>query len=319
MSNRFHDFTENFYALKNNNPWSYGCFHSMAALIYALKNKTYDKETFLTVKKEFQTQIGWTALFNASTDDLLFALLSTNNEKGPALMATLTDQSKSLKNTMKFPSAQIHYCLYQLSRFNEADRIMILKRTKETYDQIKRNHPVISSPNDLPLYVSLLIKMQNTADAVSTIERIYNELVAQGFKKSNGLLSASISLSELPYSPSTIGERGKSILGTLKSMKLPISTDIYLFLPILMQREVHSTLTFEKLNDTFKEIKETKSVKWLSKAEKFLIATSLNMMDLNRQGQDSDNTMDIYNVTETILFVYYFKIVQMTNAAVATS
>lgn len=316
MSNQLQTFFDNYFEVKSQAKWSYGSFHAMTALTYTLKHKTFDKEGFKAVKKTFNKEVGWSSTLNAYNDDFLFVLLALKNERGSQAIVELVEQYKRLKVVQKFPVAQAYYCLYLLATKTEAQVQKILAESKLTHDMLKQRHPFLNNANDLP-FITQLCQLSNTdaTQRVSRIEEIYNHLIKLGLSQSNGLLSACVNLSSMVINTNEVGERVLFLKDQFKQLKLPFKAEMYELIPLVLIKDKVEPIDLDHIKIAYEEINHMRSVKWLSKKEKMLIAISIVLSDskqLNPYEQTSD---ELFSLIERHQIVHYLKVTQMNNAA----
>lgn len=249
-------------------------------------------------------------------DDFLFALLAQKNELGSLAIIELIGRYKRMKTVLKFPVAQVYYCLYLLTSHTEEEAQRILADAKNIHDALKQRHPFISNANDLPFITHLCLNSNNEPNLwISRIEEIYNHLVKLGFTQCNGLLAASINLSNMEYTPKEVGERLLALKDQMKQLKLPFKADIYELFPLVLLQDKMKSYDLDRVKMAYDEVSRKRSVKWLSKKERLLIAINMLWLDFNQLNSYDQPSDALFCLMERHQIVHYLKVTQMNNAA----
>ncbi|WP_163969445.1 DUF4003 family protein [Oceanobacillus halotolerans] len=267
------------------------------ASIYTMHQKQLDVGKLIAIADKLKQKA---SLFSAMRSHSRFttaAFLDVHFDQPEEAVDSLFDIYHAFKQ-VKFKSGTYTYIAASIVLTNKQvkDPSNIIEKAKTIYDGMKQEHGFLTSTNDYPLAV--LLAYEDRDDLMEHIERFYERLSQDQFKKGNELqfLSHILSLSQ-DESHDTLVNRSISMYEEFKkagikpkSMYYPVFGMLSLLPP--------DTVDMQKIHSMYQELNKQKDLKW-QKDMNVMMAVCLYVQD------QMDHTglaeASIYTTLETMM------------------
>lgn len=189
----------------------------------------------------------------------------------------------------------------------ESYRQELVEKSKEVYDEMKKNHPWLTGGDDYPL----AILIAHSGKDMERIESIYDALNQNGLKKGNNLQSLAniIALSE--EEERTIVDKVIDIADYCKKEGFRVNQTMYPGIG-LMALVSEKAEYMQQVIDATKELKSIKKYKWLDKNLLFMFAVNL-------VSEDIKNELSSKTISETMLNITVEQLVMAQTAVIVAA
>lgn len=262
---------ENFLTLKKSFAWEYDMVKRLLAQVYAERDKPLDIDKILEMKDYIKQNTGMFSNFRGLSTVMLAGLLCLEDNPRAAFDRMVRDQNVMKAVGFK-SSVYMSTALYALAGVCEEENTQgHAKRAMEIYQEMKKNHPFLTSGDDYALAILLV----NSEHDIDILERYYKGLNALGFRKSNGLQLLSHILAFGNGDVDAMCKKCKHALDLLKENKLSITADYYpaIGLACLLNENIDSIM--EQIIEVAQYLKKQKGYKWIAKGMLVMTATSI--------------------------------------------
>ena len=274
---------------------------SFVSLEYACSGRHLDIPRLKTIERMINQLTSWFSPYRGNYRLLFGTLLDVHYPEPDYAFKKLLEHHKILKScgfkeTMYFPVTNyaLLACL-PLDAPEEQVRALALK-AKSVYEEMRRNHPWLTSSDDYPL--AMLIAAQD--GSIHKVEEIYTELNRRGFTKSNGLQLLSHILSFSPDTVLELVERCEMIAERMKQAKLTIYPQYYAGLGVITILQSANNTLLEDWIDVSMALTTMKRLKWLGKGSNVILASSIVASELIQTMKDTKQTSRLLQTAMTI-------------------
>lgn len=263
------------------------------ALQYTIKNKPLNIEKIETMKNYIKKQ---TKFFTPFSGDQLFiysALLPLISEDPEKTFDHMHQNISALKK-VGFKSSTYHpSALYSLETIEKSKSVQsLLIDAKGIYDNMKKNHPFLTSGDDYALCI--LMAQENTE--INLLEKYYKSLNRLKFSKSNGLQALSHILAINSHDVEKDSLRVKEIYDLLKAERFKTSSTYYPVLGVISLLKDSPKDIVAPIVEIIQAFKGEKGFKLTEKGTLILIAATIYAHHIIESHQD-DYIDNFINVT----------------------
>ena len=303
---------DNYEVIRRDNKWEYGIINQFISLLYA----THEKSFSINHHKEFIKYINDnTKLFSSFrglTQSMLASMLMTEYEDYKNVFLEIQDLYdlmilKGFKKSTHTPIAA--YSLYKIN--NSKDDIPNkIEKSLQIYDEMKHNHPFLTSSEDYTMAVLLCASEETPSHCIHLIEELYTKLNDYGFSKGNDLQITSHILS---FSNESIDDKVKKcarIKELFKEKGIKIYSNSYASVGFLSL--LHSDLDelVDDVTTIYEAIKSNKRFKWSYKEVLISMAIMIYSHSLLSEISNGDE------ILKSALCISFENIIIAQNAAI---
>ena len=248
--------------------WESGMIWLAAAAIYTAKDQTVESDKLKFCKGLIKEQTGIFSNFRGNVRCAVAAMLAIS-ENPEQMLADGLEVHKMLKNGMR-DSAYLPLAAMTIARLAERkDYEEVVEKTKEIYDEIKKNHPFLTSNEDSAFCAMMALSEKSAEELVSEAERCYRFLNENARYPKNAVQSLSHVLAICDGTPEEKCEKTIELYETLQAYGMKYGKDYELpTLGVLaMEHE-----DYEALAEEMKEVDT-----WLSKQKGFGVFGSISI------------------------------------------
>lgn len=272
MKQKADELLETFLVIDKAFVWEQPLMKHFAALLLTQKGIPFDEQQFRDTMEHIKSQTGtfsnFRGLYKFSLTSLLIADQSYSENSVRQLVGN-EDRLKSVgfKSGQHMPMAC--YTLYKVAQ--ETDPMYVAKRAFELYNEMKKNHPFLTSSDDYSL--SILLAHMNPS--IARIETAYNALNIKGFSKSNDLqtLSHIVALSDLPVE--VLVDKCVALKNILKDHRLATGTSYYASIGVLAVLVDGASDLATQWVELVHYMNKLKKYKWLGKHINVMFAAAI--------------------------------------------
>ncbi len=273
--------------------WGHGLLCVTEACMFTMKGKTVDEERLMMCRDLIKDKTGVFSGFRGNAQNVIATTLALGHNPEETLENGLTVY-KMLKKRM-WDSAYLPMAAMSIARLAPTERYEeIVEKTKEIYDVIKKEHPFLTSAEDVSFCALLALSEKSTEELVTEAERCYRYLAEHTRFPKNSVQSLSHVLALCDGVPEEKCEKTIELYDTLKAYGLKYG-DVY-ELPMLGILAVNSK-DFEYLAEELQEVST-----WLSKQKGFgfwgsitvkqrLMFGGMLLQDTEEEGVLSESTL----------------------------
>ncbi|WP_042143984.1 DUF4003 family protein [Paucisalibacillus sp. EB02] len=157
----------------------------MIASIYVLNQKTLHVEQLLDLSDKIKQKASLFSSLRSNSRFTTAAMLDVKFENPEEKIQELLDLY-DLFREVKFGSGAFTYIAASILLTSEAENAReTVSKAKAIYDGMKKEHAFLTSSNDYPL--ATLLAIENQPGIINHIERFYEDLSRNGFRKGNDL------------------------------------------------------------------------------------------------------------------------------------
>lgn len=263
---------DNFEILKSSFKWEMDSIKHLVALNYTLKDKIVNADEIKDVKVYLKKETGMFSPFKGTMMFALCGLLSATYDEPINVLQQMIDNEKTMKSVGFKNSTYLPTALYALASVYDGNDVEgFARKGFEIYQEMKKNHPFLTSGDDYALAL-LLASTNNNPDI---LEEHYTALHKRGFNKSNGLQMMSHIMSFNNLSVEKSADRCKQIYQALKENKLKVFQDYYPAIGLMALLNDDDNEIISDLIDVSKYISQQKKYKWLGKGMHIMMAAAL--------------------------------------------
>ena len=256
--------------------WEQSLTNHFTALTYTLNNRGFDKEKIEDVRDHIKKATGVFSNYRGTSKIILSSLLACQYDNPKHEFDKILNYDKSMKavgfkNNMYLPIA--NYALLATCSEELVDTRIV--KAIEIYNEMKKNHPWLTSGDDYPLSVLLASSNLSVNSIINNMEECYGLLNENGFGKNNGLQFLSHILGFRQEENKVKVLRCKEIFDKLKENKMKVYSSGYAvigFLSILGEKGYEAV---DEVIEVVKILKSTKKYKWLGKETHLYTAAAL--------------------------------------------
>ncbi len=198
----------------------------------------------------------------------------------------------------------------------ETDSDLLIDRAMIIYKNMKKSHYFLTGDNDYPLALLLAQLDRNTDELINDMDRYYDQLNQNGFRKGNDLQFLShIFTIQQDEDPSVLVDRAKSLTQDFKKMGLRVKPMFYPVIGLLALIE-NSSKDIETLMALYDRFNNEKHFRW-KKDINFIIATNFIVKD--KVENTNLLTTGIQTTIETIIQAQQTAMIAGVAAAAAAS
>ncbi len=311
--NRIDNLFANYDQLKSDFAWEGHLARWLVALGHTMGDKSLNTNQIKEIKQYIKQNTGMFSPFKGTPLFPLSGLVSANaaNPKGEVdRMINNYDVMKraGFKQTTYLPTALYTLAtVYEGSDFSgHADRAMTV------YQDMKKNHPFLTSGDDYALAVLLADSQQ----PLSKIEEIYEALRAAGFGATNGLQMMSHMLTLSEESVAVLVSRCVEINNQLKANKLRISSMYYAAIALIALMGDH---LIDDLIEVASHMKKSKHGKWLDKGMNVLMASAIIASDRIQNGEKDLATAPIQVSIQAVIIAQQVAVIAAVSASTSAA
>ena len=318
----FNLFIRNREIMKKNFKFEHQGIHYMGAVIYTEKNQSIDFDRIQKAKNIIKDNTSMFSTFRGIGYTLGAIRLSLSSYPESKFKETLRIY-ELLKNEFS-TSDYLVSVAYFLADAEETELLNLedlIKRSKEVYVKMRKNHPFLTSSEDISLAVLIAMNQENIDESIEDMERYYNKL-RERFSIGNPLQSLSHVLS---LNKVNIEERYSKVINIYddlrsKNLKYGKNHELPLLgILALSDKSVESiTEDIEEVYNKFKEVGVVKTF-GLGRTEGLMYASLLVAIDYYKKDSGSAFKEIAINNIITIIIEEIMVMTTMTAAIVATS
>ncbi|OJV64787.1 MAG: hypothetical protein BGO41_14430 [Clostridiales bacterium 38-18] len=252
--------------------WEHNLTKHFVALLYTEHDKRYNKETFKNTLDMINKETGIFSNFRSSNRFMLAGLMHMESDSTDGVFHQIRSCESTLKENgfksgMYLPLAS--YALYKTSK--EQAPSQLAQKAQHIYQQMKKNHPFLTSGDDYSMSVLLAASEVD----LGRIEEAYEKLNIKGFYKGNELQRLSHILALSNRSIDELVEICFNMKWQLKEAKLNIPTTYYATLGIIALIYFEDETIVSEWIELTKYLSTLKKFKWLGKGMNVMLASSL--------------------------------------------
>ncbi|WP_300382431.1 DUF4003 family protein [Clostridium sp.] len=315
-------FIRNKEIMKKNFKFEHTGIHYTGSLIYTEKNQSVDFDRIKDAKDIIKNNTNMFSNFRGVGYTLGAIRLSLSTYPENRFKETLKAYELLKK---EFSSSEyLSLIAYFIAEAEETSLLNVedlIKRAKEVYTKMKKNHPFLTSSDDISLAVLISMNTGNIVETIKDMEIYYNKLKDK-FSIGNPLQSLSHVLS---LNRSNIEERALKVVNiydNLKERKLKYGRNYELpllgILALCNESVENITEDIEEVYNKFKEVGVVKTF-GLSKTQGLMYASLLVAIDYYKKDSDSSFKEIAINNIITIIIQEIMVTAAMTATIVATS
>lgn len=262
--------------IKKDFKWHSEVLQHFASMTLAAKNKSYDGDVINRVKTYIKDNIGIFSSYRGDSAFLLSILLSSEHANPEEKFSRMLKQHELLKaNGFKDSSYIALANYYLLCTCAQSDIDERIQKAFDIYKDMKDNHPWFTNKDDYPLAILLAGSKKSTSELTKEIEEIYNRLLEDGFKKSNGVQLLSHLLSFGEESLDAKLSRCSEIIKALKDRGYKLSPNYYSLLGLMTLVTKESMDVFNDIVDTADYIGSLKKYNFYGKDFHLMLASGI--------------------------------------------
>jgi hypothetical protein len=230
------------------------------ASIYVLNQKPLQVERLLDLSDKIKQKASLFSSLRSNSRFTTAAMLDVKFGNPEEKIQELLD-TYDLFREVKFGSGTFTYIAAGILMASESENAKeTVNKAKAIYDGMKKEHAFLTSSNDYPL--ATLLAIEDQPDIIDHIERFYEELSKNGFRKGNDLqflshilaLSNDVERNVLINRAMHIKDSFQQTPFKVKSMYYPIIG----MLALLPQNEY----SIDQIVSMYEELKQQKDFKW---------------------------------------------------------
>ncbi|MCH4886576.1 DUF4003 domain-containing protein [Acidaminobacter sp. JC074] len=312
---KIEDITKNYEQLKKDFKWELDLSKHLVALNYVIQDKEVDSEYIKAFNKEIKERTGMFSPFRGNMQFAIAGLLTAEYDDPSSQLETMLRYQDTLKSVGFKQSTYLPTALYALLKCDEMSPNMLAERAKGVYDDMKKNHPFLTSGDDY----ALAILLANSGRDPQVLERYYSAMSSEGFSKANGLqmLSHILSFSERDVQ-STV-KRCVQIKRTLKENKLNITSDYYPAIGLMTLLDDENDELLNALVETSNTLRSQKGYKWLGKGMNVMIASALIASEYVKEKETSLMTTSLQVSIQSIIAAQQAAMIAAVSASTAVA
>jgi len=322
MNQRYLDKIEtisNYYeTLKREFKWETDLGKHLVALNYVVHDRPLNTENIKSFSKVIKGKTGMFSPFRGTMQFAISGLLTSEYDQPEIQLVKMLEQEDTLKNVGFKQATYLPTALYALARCeSDMSSNQLVERAKVIYDEMKRNHPFLTSGDDY----ALAILLANTSRNPEILERYYNALNSEGFSKTNGLQMLSHILSFNDKDVLTTVKRCVEIRDILKKNKLNVSSEYYPAIGLMALLEDEDGEILHDLVEASNYLKGQKGYKWLGKGMNVMIVAALIASEYVKDIEEGVMTTTLQVSVQSIIAAQQAAMIAAvgTTAAVAAS
>ncbi|WP_096272835.1 DUF4003 family protein [Paucisalibacillus globulus] len=284
------------------------------ASIYVLNQKPLQVERLLDLSDTIKQKASLFSSLRSNTRFTTAAMLDVKFENPEANIQKLMD-IYDLFREVKFGSGTFTYIAASILLASDAEEPMeTVNKAKVIYDGMKKEHAFLTSSNDYPL--ATLLAIEDQPDIIYHIERFYEELAKNGFRKGNDLqflshilaLGTDVETNVLINRAMYIKDSFQHTPFKVKSLYYPIIG----MLALLPQNEY----SIDQIVSMYEELIQQKEFKW-QKDMNVMIAASIFVNEKIGNSQLAEASLS--TILEAILQAQQAVMIATIAAATASS
>jgi len=279
--------------------WESYIIRYQVAMSFAMSEKPYSQEGVISIMDTIKHNTGAFSNYRVMNNFLLSSLLYQNFEHPEERFKHMLDTHQLFKDHHFKESTYLPIANYVLHKSVDEDQYdAVIKKAKLVHEEMKKNHPFLTTGDDYPLAVLVANNDSPVDQSIRRIEDIYQELLNNGFGKNNGtqFLSHILSFSDEPTS--TTAKRCHDVIEQLKENKIKVKlyTNYYGSLGFLALLKNESSRAVDDIVDLVDYMKKSKAFRWVDKITMLSLAAPI-VIDciIKERAQDgyAFNAMDI--------------------------
>ncbi len=284
---------QDYEVLRKTFKWDNDLAKHLISLTFTMKDKLLNTNQIEEMKAYIKRETGVFSSFRGNMMFILAGLLSASSDIPQRDFDRILNNEKKMKEVGFKSGTYLPSALYTLiSVCDDAQVEAHLKKAKDIYQDMKENHPFLTSGDDY----ALAILLASTNHNPQILEAYYTELSTQGFRKSNGLQMLSHILVFSQNETSETTKKCGRILKELKNNKLNVSSDYYAAIGVVTLLDIDENMLIADLIEIASYLKKIKHYKWLGKGMHILIASAIiSCQYVNEQSEDIliDTTLNV--------------------------
>lgn len=309
MINTIDNYIQIFEQLKNEMKWKVSDkkILMMIASLYAMNKKDFQFERFFKVADEIKNRSGIFSYMRTESRYTAAAILDVNYDDPENKVSSLFElyedmiKEKFNRGIFSYVAASV---LLKIAGDHEYQLLIV--KAKEIYNDMKKEHPFLTSAEDYPIAVLLASNYRD--DVIQRNEYFYDQLNQNGFYKGNNLqfLSHILSLNNEEEEDELLS-RTIYIFDSFKENGIKQKAMYYPVMGMLaLLPEPESEMN--NITDVYERLNQEKQFKW-QKDLNLILAVSFFIKDKLKQP----------NLTETSLYTMIETILQAQQVAMAGS
>lgn len=304
----------NYETLKKSFKWEADLSKHLIALNYAMKDKAVEVEKIKGLKDFIKQETGAFSHFRGTSMYPISGLLSSQYNDPNAEFSKMLNMEKTMKQAGFKQSTYLTTALYALNvAYQGNDPEGFLLQSQDTYKEMKRNHPFLTSGDDYALAILLTASRQN----LDLLEQYYVGLNGVGFTKSNGLQMLSQILSLQQNNVEATINKCKRMYEALKQEKLKVTTEYYSALGLLCMIDRDENELTQEMIMVAKGLKNEKKYKWLNKGMHLLMASAIISSDYVKVTEQEAMTTALQVTIQAILIAQQTAMIAAVGAGAA--
>ncbi|MHC5229450.1 DUF4003 family protein [Enterococcus sp. LJL99] len=203
----------------------------LIARSFAVNNRRYIDEDYKKIEQTIKSEIGFFTVLGQPVKGILIGLLLSNGKNSQAIHTLFADYERLRAAGFQL-SSYSYFASYLLQYTEAAEKELVIRKAKDIYDQLKKQHYFLTGPEDGALAISLTQQKQlekfGPEIIGSVVEEYYQRLNETGFSKSNQLQFAAATAAMLTGQfDEELIERTTQMIDRLKQMKIRFKSEHY--------------------------------------------------------------------------------------------
>jgi hypothetical protein len=270
-SEQLNKMTEYYLSLEKKYRWDNALTKHMIALSHVLNKKDLNINQIEEVKTLIKNETGAFSMFRTSVLTLS-GLLSAREINPTGEMRRIIKLQPKLKEYGFKNGTYLPVTLYTVAGIALDHEVDVLsEKAKTIYNEMKSNHPFLTSGDD---YALAYLLAKNNLDT-SIIETYYQALSNEKFGKSNGLQMLSHLLTYSSLSVSETVEKTSRVMNRLKESKLKLYSDYYSVVGMITLLSENDENLVDDVIEIAQYLQTAKKYKWLGKGMNVMFATAI--------------------------------------------
>lgn len=313
------EYTEVFTQLNKKLKWSIIDPSSlmMISSLYTMNEKSFQMERFSALSNYIKKNVGVFSTLKSSHRFTIAAMIDLHfKEPKENFHKYLDVYEKVVEGGFKRGRFTYIAALSLLTSNAETDSDLLIDRAMIIYKTMKKSHYFLTGDNDYPLAVLLAQLDRNIDVLISDIDRYYDQLHQNGFRKGNDLQFLShIFTIQQDVDASVLVDRATGLTHDLKKLGLRVKPMFYPAIGLLALIK-NSSKDIETIKSLYHRFNTEKQFRW-KKDMNFIIATNFIVKD--RVENTSLITTGIQTTIETIIQAQQVAMIAGATAAATAS
>lgn len=195
--------------------WDSGMMHLCCANVYTMRGLAVDETSLERAKQLLTDRVGVFSNFRSTARNVLISMLDASGD-GEQLMNKSLELYELLKHEFFTSSYLPMVAMLLAEQAAPARWDEIVTRTREIYERMRREHPLLTSSEDCALCALLALSEQNDDDLIARMETAYDALKGMFPMSGDGVQSLSHVLALTPGDMQAKCARVEALVSALK-------------------------------------------------------------------------------------------------------